>query len=231
MEQSVESNFFKKFKATAYTAHTSPIFQFVCFLRKDFSENPVRTREFSSNYLNCSGWTFKVELQRDCRQKTFVTLKGFCLLSKNPTPLFLKGKYQDGYNTNQNFLHCISCVLLIKIYKIQSLGLLFLVVFINFYISRYHFSKDLRTSFNIIWKKNFRHKFSFFNGSLNSVPLAHPLNSQNPLSLTKDFCHCCLFHMKITASVIESSDQDRDPWHSPIFFLIHTLFSQLVSIW
>ena len=112
-------------------------------------------------------------------------------------------------------MHCISCALLIKIYKIQPLGLLFLVVFINFYISRYYFSKDLITlrSFNIIWKKIFRHKFSFFRS----------LNSQNPLSLTKDFCHCCLFHMKITASVIKSLDQDRDPWHSPIFSLyIHS---------
>ena len=42
--------------------------------------------------------------------------------------------------------------------------LLFLVVFISFYISRYHFSEVFRTSFNIIWKKDFRHKFSFFNG-------------------------------------------------------------------
>ena len=55
-------------------------------------------------------------------------------------------------------------VLFIKICKIQSLDLLFLVVFISFYISRYHFSQVFRTSFNIIWKKDFRHKFSFFNG-------------------------------------------------------------------
>ena len=37
MEQSVESNFFKKFKLIAYTAHTSPTFQ----IYKKFSEDPV----------------------------------------------------------------------------------------------------------------------------------------------------------------------------------------------
>ena len=40
MEQSIESNFFKKFKAIASIAHNSPMFQI--FLRKkNFSENPV----------------------------------------------------------------------------------------------------------------------------------------------------------------------------------------------
>ena len=42
-------------------------------------------------------------------------------------------------------------VLLIKICKMQSLDPLFLVGFISFYISRYHFSQVFRTSFNIIW--------------------------------------------------------------------------------
>ena len=53
-------------------------------------------------------------------------------------------------------------VLLIKNCKIQSLDLLFLGVFISVYTSRYHFSQVFRTSFSIIWKKDFRHKFSFF---------------------------------------------------------------------
>ena len=55
-------------------------------------------------------------------------------------------------------------VLLIKICKMQSIDFLFLVVFISFYISRHHFSQVFRTLFNIIWKKAFRYKFSFFNG-------------------------------------------------------------------
>ena len=82
---------------------------------------------------------------------------------------------------------------LIKICKTQSLDLLFLTVFISFYISRHHFSQVFRTSFNIIWKKDFRHKFSFFNGfTQTSLPHSHPLNSQNPLSVTKVFCQCSL---------------------------------------
>ena len=110
-------------------------------------------------------------------------------------------------------------VLLIKICKIQSLDLLFLVVFISFYISRYHFSQVFRTSFNIIWKKDFRHKFSFFNG-FTQTPTSHPVNSQNPLNVTKVFCQSRLFQMKITASVTKSLHQDRGlcSLHSPIFF-------------
>ena len=61
-----------------------------------------------------------------------------------------------------DFVFEVLKVLPIKICKIQSLDLLFLADFISFYISRYHFSQVLRTSFNIIWKKDFCHKFSFF---------------------------------------------------------------------
>ena len=57
-------------------------------------------------------------------------------------------------------------VLLIKICKIQPLDLLFLVVFISFYIIRYHFSQVFRTSFNIIWKKDFFTNFPFLTDSL-----------------------------------------------------------------
>ena len=55
-------------------------------------------------------------------------------------------------------------VLIINICKIQLPDLLFPVVFINFYISRDDFSQIFRTPFSIIWKKDFRHKFFFFNG-------------------------------------------------------------------
>ena len=76
-------------------------------------------------------------------------------------------------------------VLLIKIRNTQLLDLLFPVVFIN----RYHFSQIFRTSLNIILKKDFRHKFSFFNGFTQT---SHPLNDQNPL-ITKVFCQCSLY--------------------------------------
>ena len=59
-------------------------------------------------------------------------------------------------------------VLLIKICKIQPLDLLFIVVFISFYISRYHFSQIFKTSFSIIWKKDFCFKFSFFRGDIHT---------------------------------------------------------------
>ena len=65
-------------------------------------------------------------------------------------------------------------VLLIKICKIEPADLLFVVVFISFYISRYHFSQILRNSFRIIRKKDLRHGFSFLTDSLNQ-----PCNFQN----------------------------------------------------
>ena len=80
-------------------------------------------------------------------------------------------------------------VLLIKICKIQPLDLLFLVVFISFYIIRYHFSQVFRTSFNIIWKKDFFTNFPFLTDSL--TPPAHPLNSQNSC-VTNVFCQYSL---------------------------------------
>ena len=47
----------------------------------------------------------------------------------------------------------------------QSLDLLFLVVFISFHIRRYYFSQVFKSSFNIIWKKkNAFDKYSVFNG-------------------------------------------------------------------
>ena len=58
--------------------------------------------------------------------------------------------------------------------------LLFLVIFISFYISRYHFSQIFRTSFNI-WQEDFCHKFSFFNG-FTQTPTPAP-SSTPPLVL------------------------------------------------
>ena len=94
--------------------------------------------------LNCAGCSVK-----NCWQITFVTLNTFCPSSKpslSPTPPVLKGQYQDGQNTNQNqkkntcrfyIVFQVLKVLLIKICKIQSLDLLFIVVFnllLSFYL-------------------------------------------------------------------------------------------------
>ena len=53
-------------------------------------------------------------------------------------------------------------VLLIKTCKMKPPDLLFIVVFICFYISRYHFSQIFRTSFNIIWRKKFSSRIFLF---------------------------------------------------------------------
>ena len=91
-------------------------------------------------------------------------------------------KYQPKSNEKyMPFLHWIGFqvlkVILVKTWKIQPPDLLFLVVFIrrSFYISRYHFSKIFRTSFNIIWKIDFQHEFSIFEKLTNPLPPPIPL--------------------------------------------------------
>ena len=119
----------------------------------------------------CDGHTGSVNdslVLRDCRQITFVTLNGFCLLSKTPTrpPHVLNGQNQMKIHALFTlYIFQVLKVLLINISKMQPLDLLFFVAFISFLpISRYHFSQIIWTSFNIIWRIDFGHKFSFFNG-------------------------------------------------------------------
>ena len=87
----------------------------------------------------------------------------------------VNGQYQNGKNTKQNqmkntylfyIVFQVLKVLLIKIFKIQQPYLLFLFVFISFYISRYHFLQNFRTSFKNIWKKYFHHEFFYLTDSL-----------------------------------------------------------------
>ena len=133
--------------------------------------------------------TYFLQVFSGCRQITFITLNGFCLSNNPPSPLFLTDNIKmDRILTNifHNVFQVLK-VVLIKICKIQSQDLFFLfhVVFISFYISRYHFSQVFRTSFNIILKY-----FRFT--QLSTHPTPHPLhphlNSQNLLSVIKVFC-------------------------------------------
>ena len=81
-------------------------------------------------------------------------------------------------------------VLFIKICNIQPLDLLFIFVFISFYINRYHFSKIFKTSFSIIWKKDFCNKFSFFN-RVTETPhsLKRPKSAKNDKSFSSMLTH------------------------------------------
>ena len=164
MEQSVESNFFKKFKAIASLPILRPYFSFFFkerFFRKSSkpghgnlvlitSTVQVELSKLNFNFDDIR--TYFLQVLRDCRQITFVTLNGFCQLTKTPTPLFLMDNIKMDRILTKIFyiVFQVLKVLLIKICKIQSLDLLFLVVFISFYISRYHFSQVFRTSFKII---------------------------------------------------------------------------------
>ena len=76
-------------------------------------------------------------------------------------------------------------------HKISHQIFYFLLFYVSFYTSRHHFSQIIRTSFTIIWKKKkiFLANFPFSTDSLKPL---HPLNGQNPLSVTKVFCRCSL---------------------------------------
>ena len=87
----------------------------------------------------------------------------------NPLSLMDNIKYQPKSNEKYITFYIsfqVLKVLPIQICKIQSLYLWFLDVFISFYISIYNFSQIFSTSFNINWKKGFRHKFCFLMDSL-----------------------------------------------------------------
>ena len=101
MEQSVESNFFKKFKAIASLPIFRPYFSF--FLKRLFKISSKPGKPGNGNLVLITS-TVQVELSklnfnfddirtyflqvlRDCRQITFVAPSGFCPLSnKNPNP-------------------------------------------------------------------------------------------------------------------------------------------------
>ena len=132
---------------------------------------------------------------RDPRQITFVMLNRFWSLSKNPFipphphPLsssilpLLNGQYHSASNPNHKFWEGTS----VKSYKIQLPVFLFLVLH---YIRRYHFHNILELH-STLFEKNFRPKFSFFNGFTPS-PQPHLLNGQNLLNVTKVFCRFSL---------------------------------------
>ena len=94
MEQSVESNFFKKFKAIASLPILRPYFSFFFkerFFRKSSkpghgnlvlitSTVQVELSKLNFNFDDIR--TYFLQVLRNCQQITFVTLNGFCLLSK-----------------------------------------------------------------------------------------------------------------------------------------------------
>ena len=144
----------------------------------------------------CFIWNFSSNL-RDCWQITFVMLNRFCPLSNCSQSPVLDKQYWNAQNTNQNQMkntcpfhksYCIyfrfwRCILQKFVRATRSF------VFISFYVSRNHFSQIFRTSFNIICKKRFWHKFSF-NGFTQSLPTPLTPNDQNPLRVTKVFYWC-----------------------------------------
>ena len=108
---------------------------------------------------------------------------------------------------------------------------LFYIVFISCYISRYHFSQIFRTSFSIISKQDFRHKFYFLKDSLKHP---HPLNSQNLLRVTKVFCRCSLtpsrkaFFFEIKISPILKLLNKTSNLHIYIYIYIYIYISWVI---
>ena len=108
------------------------------------------------------------QILRDCRQIIFVMPNVFCLLSKKSHPLFLNDNINMDRILTKFFYIVLQVlkVLFIKICKIQSLDLLFVVVFIGFYISRYHFDNFLELHSTLSEKKFFVTNFPFLMDSL-----------------------------------------------------------------
>ena len=107
MEQSVESNFFEKFKAIASTANTLPIIRFCRKSSKPGHANLILITstvqvELSKLNFNFDGIrTYFLQVLRDCQQikTSFVTFNGFCRPLSKQIRSHLSvpnGQYQDG---------------------------------------------------------------------------------------------------------------------------------------
>ena len=108
----------------------------------------------------------------------------------------LNRQYQTGKNTNQNqkkntcSFYTIFLVLevrLITIYKIQPLDLLFFLIFIRFYINRYHFSQIFTRHSALSERKIFVTNFPFLTESLKPPSQPHPLKQPKSTKRDKGF--------------------------------------------
>ena len=153
------------------TVHTSPIFQ-IFFLKKDFSENhgnlvlittvQVELSKFNFNFDDIR--THFLQVLRDCRQHSS-RLMDFVHWAKNAHPLFLTDNIKMDRILTKMFYIAFQVlkVLLIKIYS--HLIFYFLLFLFNFTSADIFFHKFLKLYSTLyIWKKDFHHKFSFFNG-------------------------------------------------------------------
>ena len=97
--------------------------------------------------------------------------------------LFFTSFHQLFFFWNMLYFNFLT-VLLIQICKMQPPVLFSPFFYISFRISRYYFSQVFRTLFKIIWKKIFVTYFLLLTDCLKP---SHPLNGQNPLTVTKRF--------------------------------------------
>ena len=113
-----------------------------------------------------------------------------------------KSRWTDQPNSNEKYTPFVHCVWSFESTSYNDLWDAVTRSFISrcyvrFSIRRYYFSLIFSASYNIIWKKDFRHEFSFFSGFTQLSPTPHyPRNMQSPLSVTKVFSQCFLMLKK-----------------------------------
>ena len=110
---------------------------------------------------------------------------------KKSHPLFLTCHVKMDKILTKNFYIVFQLlkVLLVKFCKIQSLEFYFLLLLLAFTLVHIIFHKFSEFHSTLFEKKIFVTNFPFLIDSLNSLsdPHLHPLNSQNPLSVTRFF--------------------------------------------
>ena len=135
---------------------------------------------------------------RDPQQITFIMLNRSWLLSKKPfTSLFLTDNIKLNGMATKIKLKIQACFTLYfkfwegtsaKSYKIQLPVVLF-VASHQFLYQQISFFYNFLELYSTLSEKDFCRKFSFFN---RFTPTSQPLNRQNLLSMTKDFCQFSL---------------------------------------
>ena len=105
-----------------------------------------------------------------------------------------------------------------------SYQLFYFLFYISFYIGRYQLFQNFQ---DLIQKKDFWHKFSFFTGFMQ---LPNPFNSQSLLSMTKVFVDAPLILYLVMKKVTLLSDHTIPCKKSYFFQYTHFPFSSTTSV-
>ena len=128
-------------------------------------------------------------------------------------------------NTNQHFLHCVS--------NFEGTSYEFVRCNHSFYFllllhKQILFFTSFQSFIQHYLKKEFRHKFSFFNRFTQTLH-PHPLKSQNLQNATKVFCQCFLTYLSFARLCYDNAQEELEQLSKTNIYFNPTLIPRLFS--